>query len=260
MKHTIASTLRRFARLAISALLLAFLVFTLAVEGQSQQTKNLPDFMPVLAATKARAFVVEPKKGYLVKELKPNLYVITDGMYQSAFVTTGKGVILFDAPASFAPHITEAVAEVTKEPIVELVYSHSHVDHTAGASLLVKQNPGLQILAEEDVAAYLVDKFAGDPRRPVPTQTFRDHKTLKLGTATVELKKGHWHSNEGDLFIYFPQQKTLMAIDTIAPGYVPFQDFDLTTDMYQYLKVFDQLLAYDFDTLIPGHLTSLGKR
>jgi hypothetical protein len=51
-----------------------------------------------------------------------------------------------------------------------------------------------------------------------------------------------------------------MAIDTLAPGYVPFQDFDLTSNMYAYLGMFDQLLAYDFDVLIPGHLTSLGTR
>ena len=51
-----------------------------------------------------------------------------------------------------------------------------------------------------------------------------------------------------------------MAVDTLAPGYVPFLDFDLTRNMHEYLKVFDELLAYDFDVLITGHLTSLGNR
>jgi glyoxylase-like metal-dependent hydrolase (beta-lactamase superfamily II) len=48
---------------------------------------------------------------------------------ESAFVTTGKGVVLFDAPPSFAQHISDAVAETTREPIVALEYSHQHVDH-----------------------------------------------------------------------------------------------------------------------------------
>lgn len=76
----------------------------------------------------------------------------------------------------------------------------------------------------------------------------------------VELRKGRWHSPEGDLLIYVPKQKFLMAIDTLAAGHAPFMDFDLSTNMHAYLKVFDQLLSYDFDVLVPGHLTYLANR
>ena len=51
-----------------------------------------------------------------------------------------------------------------------------------------------------------------------------------------------------------------MAVDSVTPGYAPFQGFDLTTNFHQYLKVFDQLLAYDFDTFVGGHLTSIGTK
>jgi glyoxylase-like metal-dependent hydrolase (beta-lactamase superfamily II) len=121
----------------------------------------------------------------------------------------------------------------------------------------VKQVPGLEILAEEGVASFLRDKK--DPRRPVPTR-FKDHYVLSLGSATIELKKGHWHSNEGDLFIYIPAAKVLMAVDTMPPGSAPFMDFDLTADFREYLGMFDQLLAYDFDVLIGGHLSFPGTR
>ena len=255
MKHQMR---KRTGGASVVALAVCLAIATLLVLPALQAQTKLPDFAPVLESTKARAFAVDPQKGYVVQQVKPNIYVITDGMYQSVFVPTGKGVILFDAPASFGPKIIQAVADVTKEPIVLLVYSHSHVDHTAGASIVLKAIPGLQILSEEGTAQYLQEKK--DPRRPVPTQTFKDHRTLKFGSATVELKRGNWHSNEGDLFIYLPGKKVLMAVDTIAPGYVPFQDFDLTTNMHAYLEMFDQMLAYDFDVLVPGHLTSLGNR
>ena len=39
----------------------------------------------------------------------------------------------------------------------------------------------------------------------------------------------------------------------MSSGSVPFMGFDLTTNTDAYLKVFDQLLAYDFDNLVPGH-------
>jgi glyoxylase-like metal-dependent hydrolase (beta-lactamase superfamily II) len=224
----------------------------------AQELDKLPNYVPVLPQIKVRALAINPQKGYLIKQVKPDVYVITDGIYQSAFVTTGKGVILFDAPESFAQHIVEAVAEVTKEPIVQLVYSHAHLDHIAGAGLLVKQVPKLTIVAEADTAAFLREKK--DARRPLPTNTFKNQRTLKLGTMTVELKKGQWHSPEGDLLIYLPGRKFLMAIDTLAAGHVPFMDFDLSTNMHAYLKVFDQMLAYDFDVLVPGHLTYLADR
>lgn len=231
---------------------------SVAPSAQAQEADKLPNYVPVLPHIKARALAVDPQKGYVVQQVKPDVYVITDGIYQSAFVTTGKGVILFDAPESFAQHIVKAVAEVTHEPIVQLVYSHAHLDHIAGAGLLVKQVPKLAIVAESATAAFLREKK--DPRRPVPTSTFNNQRTLKLGAMTVELKKGQWHSPEGDLFIYLPGRKFLMAIDTLAAGHVPFMDFDLSTNMHAYLKVFDQLLSYDFDVLVPGHLTYLADR
>lgn len=220
--------------------------------------QTLPDFAQVPPAIRARILPVDPKKGYLVKELKPTVYLITDGGYQSLFVTTGKGVILLDAPPSYGSKIVPAVAEVTREPIVELVYSHSHLDHISGAPEVLKQVPGIKILAEEGVARFLRAK--NDPRRPQPTETFRGQYTLRLGSALIEMKHGHWHSNEGDLYIYLPAQKILMAIDTLPPGYAQFMDIDLTSDFHDYLGMFDQVLAYDFDVLVGGHLGFPGTR
>jgi len=240
-----------------AAVLLALGVFPL-FNANAEDPGPLPEYKPLPAAIKARILAVDATKGYVVKQLKPDVYLITDGGYQSLFLTTGKGVILLDAPPSFGSKIVHAVAEVTKEPIVQLVYSHSHLDHISGAVEVLKQTPGLQILAEEGVAEFLLEKK--DPRRPLPTQTFKGQYTLQLGSVTIEMKHGHWHSNEGDLYIYIPDKRVLMAIDTLPPGYAQFQDFDLTADFHAYLEMFDQLLAYDFDVLVGGHLGFPGNR
>jgi len=195
--------------------------------------------------------MVDAQKGYLVRELKPTVFLITDGGYQAMFVITGKGVVLFDAPPSFARHIVQAVAEVTKEPIVTLVYSHGHVDHVAGAGLIRRHNPQVEIVAEDGVARFLRDQK--DPNRPEPTRVFKEQETLRLGSMSAELRVGYWHSPPGDLFIYLPDKKVLMAVDTMSSGSVPFMGLDLTMNMHAYLKVFDQMLAYDFDVLVPGH-------
>jgi glyoxylase-like metal-dependent hydrolase (beta-lactamase superfamily II) len=159
-------------RFAVAALTIGL---PLLCAAQAADAPALPNFKPVPAAIKARILPVDPAKGYLVKELKPDVYLITEGAYQSLFVTTGKGVILLDAPPSYGDKIVQAVAETTKEPIVELVYSHSHLDHISGAAQVVKQMPGIKILAEEGVARFLKEK--NDPRRPIPTETFKGQYT-----------------------------------------------------------------------------------
>ena len=242
-------------RLAAAA---AIIGLSFSFTALATDAPGLPDFKPVPPAIKARNLPLDPNKGYLVKELKPAVYLITDGGYQSVFVTTGKSVILLDAPLSYGSKIVPAVAEVTSEPIVELVYSHSHLDHISGAVEVLKQVPNLKILAAEPVAAFLREKR--DSRRPLPTETFKGQYALRLGSAVIEMKPGHWHSNEGDLYICMPEKKVLMAIDTLPPGSAQFMDFDLTADFHDYLGMFDRVLAYDFDVLVGGHLGFPGTR
>jgi glyoxylase-like metal-dependent hydrolase (beta-lactamase superfamily II) len=138
-----------------------------------------------------------------------------------------------------------------------LVYSHIHEDHIGGSAAF-KNIKGLQIVALESVAAFL--KEINDPNRLVPNVIFTSAKTITLGGKTVELKRHFYHSSEGDLFIYVPQAKFLMAVDRVTPGYAPFMGFDITTNFDEYLKVFDELLAYDFDTFVGGHLTDIGTK
>ena len=56
------------------------------------------------------------------------------------------------------------------------------------------------------------------------------------------------------------EAKFLLAIDTIAPGYVPFSGFDLSSNLHEYQKIFDDILAYDFEVFVGGHLGNLGTR
>jgi glyoxylase-like metal-dependent hydrolase (beta-lactamase superfamily II) len=231
--------------------LLFFLTLVTFGTAFAQTAETLPDYAPLLPHVKAKAPVIDPGKGYIVQKLKPDVYMITEGAYESVFVTTGQGVVLFDAPPSFAQHISQAVAETTSEPIVELVYSHMHVDHIGGAGLILKQHPKMEILSEYGTAEFL--REMNDPHRPVPTRTFKDRETLKLGTLTASMKVGHWHTPEGDLLITIPDKGVVIAIDAFSAGATPFMNFDLTMNIHEYLKFFDQLEAMDYDVIVPGH-------
>ena len=60
-------------------------------------TSVLPDYAPVPRSALGPAL---NEQGYYVGRVERNLYWITDGTYQSAFLTTSDGVVLLDAPPS----------------------------------------------------------------------------------------------------------------------------------------------------------------
>ena len=80
------------------------------------------------------------ERGYYVGRVEGNLYRVTDGTYQSAFLTTSDGVVLFDAPPTIGHNIQRAVNEIAAangvtNKVTHLIYSHHHADHTGTSSL-----------------------------------------------------------------------------------------------------------------------------
>jgi len=231
-------------------------VFSVGSLAQSTQTsEGLKQYVPVLPSVRKGFWDVDPKLGYAMKPVGGGMYVITDDMWQSAFLVTEDGVIVFDAPETFGAKIPKAVASVTNQPIKYLIYSHIHRDHIGGATVF-RNLKGVKIVALQAVSEFL--KTQNDLERPVPDETFTADRTIKLGGKTVQLSRHFYHSNEGDLFIYVPEAEFMMAVDCVTPGYIPFSGFDITTNFDQYLKVFDELMAYDFTTFVGGHLTQIG--
>ena len=199
--------------------------------------------------------MVDQQMGYLVEEIGDGLYWLTEGVYQTMFLTTGEGVIIIDAPPSIGENILKAVASVTDEPITHVIYSHTHSDHIGAAGLYPA---GVTIIAHEATAAHLGAKK--DANRPVPTQTFVDSLSLSVGSQTLQLDYLGVNHEPGNIFIYAPAQKVLMVVDIVFPGWTPFPDLALAEDVDGYIAAHDQILSYDFDHFIGGHINRLGTR
>src|SRR5580765_5159056 len=69
---------------------------------------------------------IDPAKGYRLQDLGQGLYMVTDNGYQSMFMVYDEGVVVVDAPTSYAQYIPKAIAEVSDKPITHMIYSHSH--------------------------------------------------------------------------------------------------------------------------------------
>ena len=203
-----------------------------------------------------------PEKGYLVEEIRDNLYWVTDGSYNTMFLVTDKGVVAIDAPPSIGQNYLNAIAEVTDKPITHVIYSHAHLDHIGAAGIFPKN---ATYIAHQDTSAELKRAMSltqnGSTIPPIPTISFPNNYMLQIGNQTLNLDYYGDNHMSGNLFIYAPNQKTLMLVDIVFPGWVPFVYLAIAEDVAGFIKAHDIALNnYDFDTFVGGHLTRLGTR
>ena len=88
----------------------------------------LPDYAPIPRSALGPAL---NEQGYYAGRVERNLYYVTDGVYQAAFLTTPGGVVMFDAPPTIGHNLQRAVdwaavrgyldtvAEAAAAPVIE---------------------------------------------------------------------------------------------------------------------------------------------
>jgi glyoxylase-like metal-dependent hydrolase (beta-lactamase superfamily II) len=217
---------------------------------------ELPDYAPIPRSALGPAL---NEQGYYVGRVERNLYWVTDGVYNSAFLVTRDGVVLFDAPPSIGGNLRRAVDEIAaaegvSNTVTHLVYSHHHADHGSAASLFENV---VRIGHEETRRLLLRDD---DPGRPLPDVTFADTYTLEVGGERVELA---WHGanhTPDNIYIHFPGHDTLMFIDVVNAGWVPIYNVNLSEDVQGYMAAPAIALSYPWSHLISGHLGRLATR
>ena len=146
----------------------------------ADDAKTLPDYAPIPRSALGTAL---NDQGYYVGRVERNLYWVTDGVYQSAFLTTNDGVVLFDAPPSIGHNLRRAVDEIAAADgvtnrVTHLVHSHHRAAHGGTASLF--DGDVVRIGHEETRRLLLRDN---DPARPAPEVTFADRYTLEVGAS-----------------------------------------------------------------------------
>ncbi|MBO0887879.1 MBL fold metallo-hydrolase [Candidatus Bathyarchaeota archaeon] len=220
-------------------------------------TISLPDYAPIPASALGPPL---NKYGYYVGRVERNLYYVTDGIYQSAFLTTSDGVVLIDAPPSIGNNIQRAVDEIAtankvSNQVKYLIYSHHHADHVGASSLFGKNVT--RIGNGETRRLLLRDN---DPARPPNEETFEDKRTLKIGGERIDLA---WHGSNhtpDNTFIHLPNHDTLMLIDIVNPGWAPIYLSNLTEDIPGYLEAPAKALTYSWKHYIGGHNGRIGVR
>ena len=217
----------------------------------------LPDYAPVPPSSLGPPL---NEQGYYVGRVERNLFWVTDGTYQSAFLATDKGIVLFDAPPTLGHNLRRAVDEIAEtegvaNTVTHLVYSHHHADHAGAADLFGND---LVRIGHEDTRRLLLRD--NDPTRPAPEVTFRDTYTLRVGGERVELAFHGPNHSPDNIFIHFPDHDALMLIDIVNSGWVPIYNCNLSEDIPGYIDAPATALTYPWKTYIGGHLGRLGTR
>jgi glyoxylase-like metal-dependent hydrolase (beta-lactamase superfamily II) len=225
--------------------------------ASTPDSSEFPEYAPVPRAALGPAV---NQQGYYVGRVERNLYWVTDGTYQCAFLTTTDGVVLFDAPPTIGHNIQRAIDEIAtangvSNRVSHFIYSHHHSDHL-GASSLFDRNI-VRIGHEETRKLLLRD---ADPAKPPNEETFQDRRTLEIGGERIELV---WHAanhSPDNIVIHFPDHDTLMMVDIVNPGWVPISMSNLTDDIPGYIDAPGIILGYPWKHYIGGHVGRLGTR
>jgi glyoxylase-like metal-dependent hydrolase (beta-lactamase superfamily II) len=180
-----------------------------------------------------------------------NVYIFRYNRHQSMFIVTPDGVIVTDPiglrrPAAQA--YIEEIRKITPARIKYVIYSHPHFDHIAGGQPF--KDLGATFVAHRNAK----DRIAAlnFPDVVVPDEVVDGMRTINLGGTTLELiYLGKNHSN-GNLVMRLPKERIIFTVDWIPLQSLPFRGMADTylPDIEDGLK---QLIAMDWDRLIPGH-------
>jgi len=251
---------RRRLLLGVGAATLAPSVSTMMggfLSPAAGQTSDLPEYAPIPAGSFGPALNAND---YFVGRVQGNLYWITDSFYQVMFLSTREGVVLVDAPPTIGHNLLRAIAEVTQangrpSKVTHLVYSHSHADHIGAASLFGRD---VMRIGHRETRRLL--READDPNRPAPNVTFDRSYDLNVGGEHLHLAHHGPNHSPDNIFIYAPRQATLMLVDVLYPGWVPFKNLAVSQDIPGWIKAHDIAMRYPWETLVGGHLGRLGTR
>jgi len=225
--------------------------------ASAANTSDLPDFAPVPAEAFGPALNAD---GYFVGPIDDNLYWVTDSVYQAMFLTTREGVVLVDAPPTIGHNLQRAIASVTHSTgmpgtVTHLIYSHSHADHIGASALFgtdvvrIGHRENRRLLIRDD-----------DPNRPPPSVTFDDRYVLSVGGEQLHLAFHGPNHTPDNIFIHSPKHNTLMLVDVVMPGWIPFKGLAVSQDIPGWIHAHDVALGYAWHTLVGGHLGRLGSR
>src|SRR5262249_36594872 len=198
-----------------------------------------------------------------VTKLRGNVSVLEGSGGNIAVLTGRDGKLLVDAgiPGTRA-RITEALANLSDDPVKYLINTHWHFDHTDGNEWL--HSIGAVITAHENTKKHLATTtrvedwnftFPPAPAGALPTKILTTDETLHLNGSTLAVKYYGQAHTDSDISVEFTDADILHVADTFWNGYYPFIDYSTGGSVDGMIRATEANIARagDKTVVIPGH-------
>ena len=204
----------------------------------------------------AGAYIYIQAHALETEQVSEDLYVIYGMGGNVGVLRTGEGAVVVDTMtlASQGERILEKAKELTGEDVVMIINSHYHLDHTHG-------NPGFpvgtRVLSTERTLRHLEqtdqDYFADTPEL-LPNETFEESMRVSLGNKNLFLlHPGRGHT-DGDLVVWFEEEKVIHMGDLFFNKLYPNIDLEGGGSVQDWPGSIDKVFeALEFERVIPGH-------
>lgn len=207
------------------------------------------------------------------EELSPGVYALISsipGVDNCGFVVGDRGVLVIDAHISIAManQIQERVREVTDKPILYLVNSNYHADHTFGNCAFPTETLVIQHRRTAEIVPFFKEEwnflfpcvdsnpaiFEGVTLR-LPDIVFDDYLRLDLGSRVVECHYFGPANTPGDTITYVPEAKAAWTGNVTGGIFGLALESDAPTYMETLTRFVQRL---DIERLIPAHMPMVG--
>lgn len=210
----------------------------------------------VLAAGFAASSTASAQGGFGPPELtlvqvKENIYTIRNATSGNATLIVGdEGAILIDDKfPQDHDGIMGFVRQVTEAPLLYVINTHLHGDHTGG-------NPAMQDVGAAIIASENARRIMAERAQPgLPNIVLRDFLRIYLDETPIDLHyfgRGH---TDGDVVVHLPTEDVVITGDLFAL-YDPYRaviDYSSGGSLRDWTRTLERVLELDFDTVIPGH-------
>jgi glyoxylase-like metal-dependent hydrolase (beta-lactamase superfamily II) len=215
----------------------------------------------LLAAAPALAHQPPPAGEIRVERIAPGIAVLFGGGGNIGLSYGADGNILIDdqyAPAT--ARVVAAVATLDPDPILYVINTHWHGDHSGGNENLGRA--GTVIVAHDNVRrrmsmAQVVrgEAVPASPAGALPVITFSENLTFHLNGDDIRAIHVHDAHTDGDSLIYWTRANVLHMGDTYFNGMLPFIDLDSGGSIDGAIVAVETglALANEETRIIPGH-------
>lgn len=238
---------------------------------------------------------------YLSRYAEPRLIPITDrvslafafDLANVVVIEGDDGIILIDTgwKVELAEEIRAVIREKTQKPIVAIIYSHGHLDHTGGVRGFVppEREGEVEIYANENWRRYQVERVssrlphiahrlaaqaglllsgseaigmaAGPVRRQgktvsylPPTQTVGDYAQLEIAGVKIELFYAPSELDD-EMIVWLPEEKVLYGADVLADlsPFAATPRFEEGRSVDGLIAAIETMMTLPAEHFLPGH-------